>query len=324
MILVLMSTAPERLVSVVIPARGAARTVADAIESALRQPEVYEVVVAAGDEETRRTAEQVEDARVKIVDNPVGSTPAALNRAIAHSSGDVIVRCDAHAVLPPGFVARALATLERTGAANVGGRQVPKGRRPFERAVAMAMRSPVGAGDARYRIGGKEGAADTVYLGVFRRAALEAAGGYDETLERNQDYELNWRLRKAGGLVWFDPTLMVEYHPRSSPGRLWRQYFEYGYWKVVMLRRHPESLRWRQLAAPALIAALTGSLLAAPVAPRLAVAVPAAYLATTAAAATYDGLRTGDPAAALEPPALWIMHLAWGAGFIAGLLSGRR
>src|SRR5688572_30635870 len=98
MILVLMSTAPERLVSVVIPARGAARTVADAIESALRQPEVYEVVVAAGDEETRRTAEQVEDARVKIVDNPVGSTPAALNRAIAHSSGDVIVRCDAHAV----------------------------------------------------------------------------------------------------------------------------------------------------------------------------------------------------------------------------------
>lgn len=324
MILTAMSTAPATRVSVVVPARGATRTVARAIRSALRQPEVDEVVVAAGDVETRRAAEEVDDARVKIVDNPDGATPTALNLAIGHSSGDVIVRCDAHATLPPGYVARALATLERTGAANVGGRQVAKGQTTFERAVAMAMRSPVGAGDARYRIGGREGAADTVYLGAFRREALEEVGGYDETLERNQDYELNWRLRRQGRLVWFDPALAVEYRPRSSPFRLWRQYFEYGYWKVVVLRRHPGSLRARQMAAPLLVAGLTGSLLLAPVAPRWASAVPGVYLATTLGAAAWDGVRTGDPAAALETPVLWIMHVAWGTGFIAGLLSGRR
>lgn len=317
-----MSSSPR--VSVIIPAREAAATIADAVTSALAQQAVDEVVVAAADPATRSAVERIDDPRVRVVGNPEGTTPAALNRALRHSTGDIVVRCDAHSVLPPGYVARAVELLESTGAANVGGRQVPRGTAPFERAVAMAMVSPVGAGDARYRLGGRPGPTDTVYLGVFRRSELEAVGGFDETLERNQDYELNWRLRQKGGVVWFDPELAVEYRPRSSPEALWRQYFDYGYWKRIVLRRHPGSLRWRQLAAPALVVGLGVSAALALFDWRKAAVLPAVYAATTAGAGVADLVRRRDPAALLEPAALWVMHLAWGSGFIAGLLSGRR
>lgn len=307
-----MATPPDQnrlAVSVIIPARDASKTVVAAVRSALAQEPVDEVVVAVADEASRQAVETIGDPRVRTVENPAGSTPAGLNLAVAETKGDILVRCDAHAVLAPGFVARALATLEETGAVNVGGRQVPVGRTRFERAVAMAMVSPVGAGDARYRIGGRAGPVDTVYLGVFRREALEAAGGFDETLERNQDYELNWRLRLAGGVVWFDPVLAVEYRPRGTVRKLWRQYFEYGYWKRVVIGRHPGSRRWRQLAPPALVAALAASALLALVDWRRAMVVPGVYLGLTVGAAGYDGIRTGDPAAVLEPVALWTMHL---------------
>ena len=311
-------------VSVIIPARDAAGHIGDAVRSALAQPEVGEVVVAAADLATRRAAEAVVDPRVRTVENPTGTTPAALNRALAVSSGALIVRCDAHAVLPPGYVKRILETMASTGAANVGGRQVPKGETVFEEAVALAMVSPIGAGDARYRIGGAAGPVDTVYLGAFSRTAIEGVGGFDETLVRNQDYELNWRLRAAGGTVWFDPDLAVTYRPRGTVTALWRQYFEYGFWKRIVLRRHPGSLRWRQLMPPALVTALAASVILVPVDRRLAAATPAAYLALTTGAGVLDAVRTRRAAALLEPVALWTMHLSWGSGFIAGQLSGRR
>lgn len=320
-----MTSPPVRpVVSVIIPARAAAQSIGRAVRSALAQPSIDEVVVAAADEATAAAVEAIDDPRLKVVDNPAGSTPAGLNRALAEAKGDIIVRCDAHSVLPDGFVSRALQTLEETGAVNVGGRQVPRGRSLFERSVALAMVSPVGAGDARYRIGGRPGPVDTVYLGVFRREALEGVGGFDETLERNQDYEMNWRLRQAGGVVWFDPKLAVEYRPRGNVGKLWRQYFEYGYWKRVVVGRHPGSWRWRQLAPPALVAALAASAAVAMFDTRPVVLVAGTYVAGTVGAAAFDGIRTADPAAALEPVALWTMHLAWGSGFIGALLSGTR
>lgn len=319
-----MSSPPAPSVTVIIPALAAAGNVAEAVQSALSQPEVTEVVVAAADEGTRRAALAVDDGRLRVVDNPDGSTPAALNRALAASSGEVVVRCDAHARLPRGYVARALETLERTGAVNVGGRQVPVGTTPFQRAVAAAMISPLGAGDARYRIGGKPGPVDTVYLGVFRRQALDAVGGYDETLDRNQDYELNWRLRQAGGIVWFDPELAVEYRPRGGLESLGRQYFQYGLWKRMVLRRHPGSLQARQLAAPVLVAGLAASVVAAPFSVPAALALPALYGTVTVAAGLFDASRHRDPALLLVPLALWTMHVAWGCGFINGLLTGRR
>lgn len=316
-----MSSPPDLpTVSVVVPARDAAAVIGRALASIRDQdyPRIVDVTVAAADEATARAAADVERLDVTVVANPSGTTPAALNRAIGPGKGEVVVRCDSHAVLPPGYVSRAVDTLMATGAANVGGRQLPRGATWFERAVALAMSSPIGAGDARYRVGGPPGPVDTVYLGVFPRRVLEEVGGFDESLRRNQDYELNWRLRAAGNVVWFDPELVVTYRPRGSLGALWSQYHDYGRWKREVVRRHPHSLRLRQLAPPALVAGLVASGLVAPWFPALGAVVPVTYGAATLIAGLVDAVRTADSAGLGEGPALWAMHVAWGTGFVRG------
>ena len=305
-------------VSVVVAARDAARTVGAALGSALAQDYggEIEIVVADGSEgPATAAAVRARCPGARLIANPDRTTPAGLNRAVAAARHDILVRLDAHCALPPDYVRVAVGTLGRTGAAVVGGRQRPAGTTPFGRAVALAMTTSLGAGGARYRVGGPEGPADTVYLGVFRRAAFEAAGGFDETLERNQDYELNWRLRQRGGTVWFDPALAVGYRPRASLSALARQYFEWGRWKRVVLGRHPRSLRPRQLAAPALTAALAASAAGGAWAWPHALALPAAYALALACGAAACGLRRRCAAAWLPPPVLATMHLAWGAGF---------
>lgn len=326
-------------VSIVVPARNAEETLPATLEAALSQDYggAVEVVVADGSD-TGATAELLRRRfpQVRRVENPERTTPAALNRALAAASHRIVVRCDAHAVLPPDYLTRAVAALARTGAANVGGTQTPAGRTPFERAVALATGTLLGAGGARWRMGGREGPAHTVYLGAFRREALEAVGGFDPSLVRNQDYDLNWRLREAGETVWFDPALSVTYRPRSDPSALARQYFQYGWWKRVVLDRYPESNRARFWPAPLLFAGLALSGLAAlfsallplvgggalrgPVLAAAAV-VPATYLASLLLGSLLAGFRRRDSAALLMPVVLSVMHLCWGAGF---WLSGWR
>ena len=306
-------------VSVVVPARDEAEDLPAALASVAAQDYegAIEIVVADGSAGSG-TADAVRARfpQVRIVTNPARGTSAGLNHAVAAASHDILVRCDARCRLPPGYVRVAVGTLERTGAAVVGGMQRAAGTTPFTRAVAMAMTTPLGAGDARYRIGGAEGPADTVWLGVFRRAVLEAAGGFDETLARNQDYELNWRIRAGGGTVWFTPALCAEYRPRDSFGALARQYCEWGRWKCAVLRRHPASLRWRHVAAPlpALVLALSAVAGTATASP-LAAVPPLAYLLVLITGAAVHGLRRRDAAALLLPPVLATMHLAWGTGF---------
>ena len=193
------------------------------------------------------------DTDLVVVDNPTGKTPAALNFAIRAGTAPVVVRVDGHSQLSGGYIEQAVTTLRRTGASNVGGMQVPVGTTPFELAVAAATSSWMGTGGASYRTGGAEAEVDTVYLGVFDRAAIEAVGLFDERLIRNQDYELNIRLRKAGGTVVFDPELWVGYTPRGSGKALATQYFEYGQWKAEVLRLHPDSLKVRQLIPPVVV-----------------------------------------------------------------------
>lgn len=307
-------------VSVVVPALRSGATLPACLDAVLGQGEVVDEVVVAcppDDVDTREALADVDDPRVRVVDNPSGRTPDALNAAIAASSGDVVVRVDAHAVVPPGYVARAVAELRRTGAANVGGRQVPTADAGFARAVAVAMRSPLGAGGAAYRTGSEPGEVDTVYLGTFDRAVLEAVGGYDPRMTRNQDAELNLRLRAAGHRVWFDPGLEVAYRPRGSVAALWRQYVQYGRWRRVTARLHPGSLRPRQLAAPALViggaVAIVASLLLATPLPMVVGAV--SYLVLLIAGAAAAGPARDVPGVVL---ALATMHLAWGLGFLIG------
>jgi len=310
-------------VSVVIPVRDEAGSVVAAIDSARKQRYVgpLEVVVAVAPSRdgTRDLVAEVAslDPRVRLVDNPTGTASAGLNVAINASSGDVIVRCDAHSMLPPGYVATAVDLLEATGADVVGGIMDAVGRGTTGRAVAAAMSNPLGVGDARFHTGGPAGEVDTVYLGVFRRRALEDAGLFDETLDRNQDYELNYRIRSFGGSVYFDPRLAVEYRPRSTLPELWRQYFDYGRGKRRVLRMHPGSLRWRQLAAPALVVGLAAStLLAFTPARKLSLVTPTLYASALTAATAYEAVRRRDPAMASLPAVFPTMHLAWGIGFL--------
>lgn len=306
-------------VSVLLPVRNAEATIEAALDSVLSQDYggSVEVIVADGSD-TPATSELVRRRypTVRLVPNPEQTIGFGSNAALRAATGEVVARCDAHTVLPPGYLRRAVETLARTGAANVGGRQRPAGGSLFERAVSMAMTSPLGAGDARHRIGGAEGPADTVYLGVFRREALDAVGGYDPSLERNGDYELNWRLRSRGETVWFDPGLDVTYRPRDTLRSLARQYFDYGRWKRVVLRRHPASVRWRQIASPAIVLSLAGGLaLALAGVPWPAQALLSAYVLTVVGAAVAMVFRQRDPAAFLVPLVLATMHLAWGGGF---------
>lgn len=317
--------ADDAPISVVIPAWNAAGTLSSAVTSALAQ-EVdgpLDVVIAVADpadpaDATADVAHDLaRDERVRVVANPAGTAPSGLNAAIRAADGEVIVRLDAHATLPPGYIATAVDALRRTEAANVGGRQRAHADTAFGQAVAAAMASPAGAGGARYRLGGEPGPVETVYLGVFRRAALEQVGGFDERLLRNQDYELNHRLREAGGMVYFVPELEVGYRPRTSVGDLWRQYWDYGAWKRLVIRMHPASIRPRQLAAPGLVAALI-------LAGILAV-FGTWYLLPVLVGAYLLGLVAAGFHAAPEPSlgpatayALAVMHLAWGSGFLVG------
>lgn len=305
---------------VVIPARDSAATLAAAVASVTRQDPAVPIVIAVGpsNDATVQVAAALaaDNPSVRVVDNPGGSTPAALNRALEHCDRPIVVRLDAHAQLPEGYLEVTRDVLgAHPEAANVGGRQVPAAEAGFAAAAAAAMRSPLGAGGAAYRTGSTAGPTDTVYLGVFRREALEEVGRFDERLVRNQDYELNIRLRKAGWTVWFDPRLEVMYRPRATVRGLARQYLDYGRYRRLTARLHPGTLRIRQLVAPLLVLGLAGAgfvaLAASSWVPLVAVAAYAVLLLVAGLVA--DARRT--PSVAL---ALATMHVCWGVGFLIG------
>jgi len=298
-------------VDVVMPIRNEFDHLEAAIESVRAQeyPGRLRILLGVGpsDDNTEALAAKLADEAddLVVVDNPSGKTPSALNVAIRAGSSPVVVRVDGHSVLSDGYIAHAVETLRSTGAANVGGRQVPQPETPFEEAVAAATTSWLGTGGATYRVGGEPGPVDTVYLGVFDRAAIEAVELFDERLIRNQDYELNIRLRLAGGLVWFDPDLWVGYRPRKSRRALAKQYYEYGYWKAQVLRLHPESLRARQLAA-------------AFVAPVLLTGFSASLRRSSRITAALGSAILLGAACRSRPLVVGLTASAWSLGFLAG------
>lgn len=333
--------------SIVMPVRNEERHLDEAVRRVLAQdyPAPVEVVLAVGPshDRTRAIAERLaaSDARIAVVYNPCGDIPAALNLAIKASRYEVIARVDGHALLPDGYLQTAVRTLQETGADGVGGVMAAEGVTSFECAVAWAMTSKFGVGSATNHTGGDAGPASTVYLGVYRRAALEKVGGYDEAYLRAEEWEMNFRIRQAGGLLWFQPELKVTYRPRGSVRSLAAQYFHYGRWRRVVAREHAGTINLRYLAPPAAaagvvvgtLAGLAGLIggVAGPV-PALAwltvgFVLPAGYLAAVAGV-TATASRTLPPAASARLPAvLATMHMFWGAGFLTsprGLMPARR
>lgn len=315
-------------VSVIIPVLNEALHLDEAVAQVLAQdyPGTLEVVLALGPstDGTEAVAANLAgaDSRVLTVDNPSGRTPEALNAAIGVSHHEVVVRVDGHAILPSNYISTAVRTLQETGADNVGGLMAAEGTTVFERAVARAMTSRFGVGGASFHTGGTAGPVDTVYLGVFRRSALERVGGYDPAFTRAQDWEMNHRIRDSGGTVWFTPDLQVTYRPRPNVRRLARQYFEYGQWRRQVVREHPDTLTVRYLAAPVAVAGVlvgTGAALASVMGPnwlRVGLAAPVGYAALVVAASLVSG-RGLDGAARRRLPLVYAtMHGSWGTGFL--------
>lgn len=314
--------AQQPAVSVIMPVLNEERHLRDSVRHILGQEYggEMEVVIALGPSTDRTdeiAAELVrEDPRVHTVPNPTGRTPAALNAAIQASHHPIVVRVDGHGMLSPNYIATAVRLLEETGAQNVGGIMHAEGENPWEDAVAAAMTSRIGVGNAAFHTGGEAGPADTVYLGVFRREALEAAGGYNVEFVRAQDWELNFRIREAGGLIWFSPELKVQYRPRPSVRALAKQYKDYGRWRHVVARYHAGSINLRYLAPPAAVCAIAaGAVLGATVTP-WAFAVPAGYLAAITAGSVPAGKGLSAGARLRIPVALATMHMSWGYGFL--------
>ena len=306
------------------------------LEAAIRRvldqdyPGELEVIIAVGpsNDRTHEIAEAIAaaDPRSRVVDNPAARTPAALNLGIAAAKHEIIVRVDGHGELTDGYIRRAVELLDETGAANVGGVMDAQGTTPFEEAVAVAYTTRLGLGGSAFHLAATPATeAETVFLGVFRKDALVAVGGFDESMHRAQDWELNYRLRTSGHKIWFSPELRVTYRPRSTLRALVKQMYETGKWRRELVRRHPETATVRYLAPPlTLLGVLAGSvvgLFGIAVDSRLlrvGFLAPAGYL-TLITGGSLITTRPMSAAARLRLPlVLASTHLAWGAGFLDG------
>lgn len=309
-------------VAVVMPVLNESRHLRAAVRAILAQDYAgpMEVVLALGpsSDDTDKIAAELagSDPRIRLVENPAGATPCGLNAAIEASTHEVVVRVDGHSMLPPDYVRTAVEVLVESGADNVGGIMAAEGVTPFEQAVARAMCSRLGIGGSRFHLGGQAGPVETVYLGVFRREILQRVGGFDPTLRRAQDWELNHRIRKAGGVVWFTPRLQVTYRPRADLRALARQFYRTGQWRRGVVRRMPETANARYLAPPAVVLALVGGAALAVAGRRIGWAAPAGYAAAVISGSAVTGRDLPRGAAARLPIVFATMHLAWGAGFL--------
>jgi succinoglycan biosynthesis protein ExoA len=319
-----------------MPVRNEERHLAESVARVLEQEYdgEFELVLAVGPsrDQTEEIAWQLAaaDPRITVVHNPSGKIASAMNAAIKAARHDVITRIDGHAMLPNRYLTTAVRTLVETGAADVGGVMAAEGVTPFQQAVAWCMTSSIGMGSAANHVGGEAGPADTVYLGVYRRDAIERAGGYDETMIVAEDWELNYRIRVGGGLIWFTPALRVTYRPRATLYTLAHQHFRYGRWRRVVARRYPETVNKRYLAPPvATAASIAGAALGVIGAVGLAVdasqyvkylvfgfVVPAGYLAGVTAAAVLLARELPPLVRARVPVVLATMHMTWGLGFL--------
>ncbi|WP_341998514.1 glycosyltransferase family 2 protein [Microbacterium sp. LWH7-1.2] len=311
-----------------------------AVETVLGQdiPGPAELVLALGPstDGTNELAAELAagDDRIVLVDNPDADIPIGLNLAIRAARHATVVRVDAHSELDPTYARRALATLDRVRAANVGGVMRADGRTPFQRAVARAYNSPIGLGGGAYHGGTQEGEAESAYLGVMRRDVLEEVGLFDESIRRGEDWELNLRIRRAGYRVWFDPTLAVTYWPRESWTRLVRQFSATGRWRGELVRRFGRGNSLRFFAPPALVLMIllgivVGVLQVSGVLQGWwSVAASVVYLPVIAYALLIVGVAIGPGGGHGWRDKLWTaavlpsMHLAWGWGFLLGVIGG--
>jgi glycosyltransferase involved in cell wall biosynthesis len=320
----------EPAVSVIIPVLNEERFLKQSVEAILNQnySGQLEIILALGpskDQTNVIAQELAKDQRIKLVENPSGRTAAALNNAIKNSEFDIIVRLDGHAIVDSNYIKNAVKTLVESGADNVGGLMKAEGTNAFEKSVAAAMTSKFGVGNAPFHVGGKSGEVDTVYLGTFRKSALERVGYFDESFIRAQDWEMNYRIRKTGGKIWFNPDLVVSYRPRKNLLQLAKQYFEYGQWRKQVTKTYPETVSMRYLAPPITVSGLIAGIIMVLFSKILDInwlqigwLAPLVYLTVILLAFLSIGSKIGLLSRLYLLLVLPTMHLSWGVGFLKG------
>lgn len=321
----------EVKVSVVVPVRNEEPHIAACLQSLLQQTypqNAYEVLVVDGgsSDRSRQIVEEFERnyESVRCLDNPAAIVPAAMNIGIRNAAGEFLLRADGHSFYPRDYIANCVKYLQETGADNVGGpcRTVPSDGSFGSRMVAAILTNPFGVGDSRFRTGSFEGFVETVPFGAFRRELFDRVGMYDEKLVRNQDNELNARIRRAGGKIYQTPSLTTEYHPVSSVAQLLKQTFRTSQWHVFSLRRNASSMRARHFI-PAVFAVLLGALLVCAFLSRFALFVLGALACTYLFTGFYFSFRSRRNRelgiTCVLPLACLTFHIAYGLGTIAGL-----
>lgn len=329
-----LSATDQPFVTVVMPVRDEAAFIAQSLGAVLAQdypPERVEIIVADGmsTDGTREVVKtlQARDARVRLVDNPGRIAPTGLNAALRLARGEVVVRVDGHCEIAPDYVRRCVECLAREQVAGVGGPLETVGETTTARAIAAAMSSNFGVGGAAFRtVKGRRMFVESVAFPAYTRRAVERAGLFDEELVRNQDDEYNYRLLALGARLLLAPEIRARYYSRGTLRSLRRQYFQYGYWKVRVMQKHPRQMRARQFAPPLFAAALLISIILSPfsVTARLALAaVTCAYSAANLCASVLTARKHGWRLLPLLPAAFATLHLAYGFGFLAGLVKFR-
>jgi succinoglycan biosynthesis protein ExoA len=322
-------------VSVIVPCYNEEATIQQLLEAVAGQTypsEDLEVIIADGlsSDRTREIIsgyqEKNPDLRIRVVDNPMRNIPSGLNRALEAAQGVYIIRLDAHCIPYPDYIDHCLADLNQGLGDNVGGiwEIQPSGRGWVARSISAAAAHPIGAGDARYRSGGKAGEVETVPFGAYHKSIARKLGGYDERLLTNEDYEFNVRLREDGRRIWFDPRIRSIYFARNSFVSLARQYWRYGYWKARMLIMYPGTLRWRQLSALLVLsmAILVIFSLWLPLARMLFLFELAIYSGALLAAGLQTSLTNRYPPMLIGVPlAIGTMHFTWGTAFLWSLIQ---
>ncbi|HID62078.1 MAG TPA: glycosyltransferase [Anaerolineae bacterium] len=320
---------PVPTVTVVVPMRNEEGYIAKCLGSIVEQDypkDSLEVLVVDGlsDDRSREIVKEFrrEHPFIRLLDNPGRIVPTAMNIGIKEAEGEVIIRVDGHCRLAPDYISQCVRYLKETGAACVGGTIENIGQTPMARAISLAMSSPFRVGDAHFRYSHQERYVDTLAFGAYRREVFDKIGLFDEKLVRNQDYDLNYRLRKAGGKILLTPAIKSHYYTRSSLRKLCSQYFQYGFWKVRMLRKYPRSVRVRQLVPPlfVLILLLSGVLSAiSSLVVWVFALVVASYLGLALAFSFSIAARKGWRYLPILPVIFACLHLSWGLGFLYSL-----
>jgi len=323
-------------VSVIVPCyneQSTIRLLLEALRSQTFPRAEMEVVIADG-MSTDGTREAIaafqkdfSDLKVCLVDNTLRAIPSGLNRAIEASHGEIILRLDAHSKPYPDYVQNCVNAHEAQRGDNIGGvwEIHPGAQTWIAKSVAVAASHPLGVGDAMYRLAASASEVDTVPFGSYRRELIQKIGGYNESLFTNEDYEFNVRIRKSNGRVWLDPSIRSVYFARSTLLELIRQFWRYGFWKWRMLRRFPDTLRWRQALPPLFVVSLIGLAFVSiflPGASRVLIAELILYFSVLSLAGLHAAVKKRKPFLLLGLPlAISAMHISWGSGFLWSMLT---